>query len=72
MDALDDSFKGQQRGDAGRRSWPIDLRHHDRQAVTRDDTDSRFPGRLVHILPADAVEKIVHASAPPERSGTKL
>jgi hypothetical protein len=40
--------------------------------VPRHDTDSRFLRELLSILLADAVQKIFHASAPPERSGAKL
>jgi hypothetical protein len=34
--------------------------------------DSRVLRQFNDILLADAVEKILHACAPPERSGTKL
>jgi hypothetical protein len=71
-DRLDDFLKRQQRGDAWPPSRLFNLGHYGREAVSGHDMDSRVLRRVNDIPLADAVEKILHACAPPERSGTKL
>jgi hypothetical protein len=72
MERFDHSLVSQQGGNPGRRTSLLYPRNYGGQAASLQDAQPRLYRRLGRLLMDDAIEKELHAVAPPERSGAKL